>query len=276
MFMKTRLSQLLPCLVTALLAASSNYAIAQSSHDAARLTISASAGGKSVDASCVLKNDKGVWEIKQTPAQPDLILGDNPLVITCSKRGSNDGVLVLLKPHTPENGSSTGSLIGASAFGLIGGLIGGAVDSKASTSATEHPTTLNIQLGKTVILGDLVPEALKSQGDFDLEYGVMESSEALKLSLSYSKYQFVPDRDAVKQVCISQIKRIAETYASDHNKFLANLADSEPKVSTRRNGGLGMTYCQATLTVSYVEQSTPPQPMSTTTPILGNSGKGQR
>lgn len=248
---RSLLSILVACMVPAAVHA-------QTTDEPVKVTLDAIKDGKAVDAKCVVKNDKGEWQVNQTPSETSILLGDSPLVVTCSKAGQRDGKLILLKTHNPEDSSaSIGWLIGAASFGVLGGLVGGAIDDNAqATGGKVGSPTILVHMGKTSIIGDLVPAKLKSQGEYEFDYGVMESSDGVKVSLSYSKYQFFPDREAVRQVCFGQIKKIASAYATENSKKLKEIYDSAIKVSTRRNGGTGMTYCQSTLSVGYVEELT--------------------
>lgn len=232
---------------------------AQNADEPVKVAVDAVKSGKSVDAKCVVRNDKGEWQVNQTPSEVSILFGDSPLVVTCSKAGQADGKLVLLKTHNPEDSSASMAwIIGAAGFGVIGGLIGGAIDANSESSGEKvGAPTITVAMGKTSIRGDLVPATLKSQGEYEFDYGVMESSDGLKISLSYSKYQFIPDRDAVREVCVTQTKRVANAYAAENNKKLSEISDSAIKVSTRRNGGLGMTYCQSTLFAGFVEDAAP-------------------
>lgn len=231
---------------------------AQTADEPVKVAIDAIKDGKSVDAKCVVKNDKGEWQVKQTPSEASILFGDSPLIVTCSKTGQADGKVVLLKSHNPENSSaSMAGIIGAAGFGLIGGLIGGAIEANSESSGDKvGAPTITVAMGKTSIRGDLVPATLKSQGEYEFDYGVMESSDGLKISLNYSKYQFIPDRDAVREVCVTQTKRVANAFAAENDKKLKEISDSAIKVSTRRNAGSGMTSCQSTLSVGYVEDLT--------------------
>lgn len=223
------------------------------------ITVTADLQGKSVDAECTIKSEAGEWITKNTPATLSILEDERFLAITCKTNKDKVGRLIVLANMNAEDSSTPlwgGALLGGILFGPIGGAIGGAIQGSNSyetnMSSAQHHPTLKVELGKTVIVGDLVPKD-KMEGDY--EYGVMEQSNGFIVSTYSSRYQFIPDRDEVAKTCVDAVGKIAKEYALKIKNPISEINDKDIKTRTHRNGVTGTTYCQSSLTVTFIQSS---------------------
>lgn len=104
------------------------------------LSLTATYEGKPVEASCLLKNDKGSWDSK-APANVSVRKSNEDLEVTCKKEGMPDG---LLKAISRAAGSMFGNII-------LGGGIGAIIDHNKGT-AYDYPDQLPVKMGESVIV----------------------------------------------------------------------------------------------------------------------------
>ena len=87
--------------------------------------------------------------------------------------------------------------------------------------------------------------------DKDTEYGVQETDDGFGITVYYSRYQFIPESDAVATACKSQLTAIAYEYAENKGKEIEPINEQRIRLSMGRNGLSGITSCQANGTVKY-------------------------
>ncbi|CCG40123.1 hypothetical protein [Magnetospirillum molischianum] len=80
--------------------------------------------------------------------------------------------------------------------------------------------------------------------DKDTEYEIEESPEGFSISIYYSRYQMVPESDAVATACKSQLTSIAWDEADRRGRKI-ELNEQRIRLSMGRNGLTGITSCQA-------------------------------
>lgn len=89
--------------------------------------------------------------------------------------------------------------------------------------------------------------------DKDTEYGVEEREDGFSITVYYSRYQFIPESDAVATACKSQLTAIAWEEADKRGRKIEPINEQRIRVSMGRNGFSGITSCQATAIVKYDE-----------------------
>ena len=87
--------------------------------------------------------------------------------------------------------------------------------------------------------------------DKDTEYGIQERSDGFGITVYYSRYQFIPESDAVAIACKSQLTAIAYEYADANGRELEPINEQRIRISMGRNGFSGITSCQANASVKY-------------------------
>lgn len=90
--------------------------------------------------------------------------------------------------------------------------------------------------------------------DKDTEYGVEESENGFGITVYYSRYQFIPESDAVATACKSQLTAIAWEYAESVGKEIIPVNEQRIRISMGRNGFSGITSCQATAIVKWTQK----------------------
>jgi hypothetical protein len=81
--------------------------------------------------------------------------------------------------------------------------------------------------------------------DKDTEYGIEPREDGFGITIYYSRYQFIPESNAVATACKSQLTSIAWEHAEKSGKKIKPMNEQRIKVSMGRNGITGITSCQA-------------------------------
>ena len=81
--------------------------------------------------------------------------------------------------------------------------------------------------------------------DKDTEYSVEENSEGFALTVSYARYQFIPESGALAIACKSAFTSIAWEVAETKNRKIQHVNEQRIKISMGRNGLTGITSCRA-------------------------------
>ena len=89
--------------------------------------------------------------------------------------------------------------------------------------------------------------------DKDTQYGVTESDGGFGITVYYSRYQFIPESDAVATACKSQTTAIAWEYAEKRGRKILPVNEQRIRISMGRNGLSGITSCQASAVVEWVK-----------------------
>lgn len=87
--------------------------------------------------------------------------------------------------------------------------------------------------------------------DKNTELSVIERADGYTVNVYYSRYQFVPESDAVSASCRQQATSIAWEEARKRGKEIKPITDQEVKISMGRNGLSGITSCSASVPVYY-------------------------
>jgi hypothetical protein len=81
--------------------------------------------------------------------------------------------------------------------------------------------------------------------DKDTEYGVEDRPDGFAITVYYSRYQFIPESDAVAISCKSALTAIAWEVADRKGRKIDPLNEQRIRISMGRNGVTGITSCQA-------------------------------
>ncbi len=88
-------------------------------------------------------------------------------------------------------------------------------------------------------------DASMSRYDKNTEYGVEARPDGFGLSIFYSRYQFVPESDAVATACKQALTSIAFEQADKQGKEIEPINEQTIRLSMGRNGLAGITSCSA-------------------------------
>ncbi len=87
--------------------------------------------------------------------------------------------------------------------------------------------------------------------DKDTKYSIMERKDGFTLTVSYSRYQFIPESASVATACKSQLTAIAWEHSDKLGKEINPINEQRIKISMGRNGVVGITSCQANVNVKW-------------------------
>ena len=87
--------------------------------------------------------------------------------------------------------------------------------------------------------------------DKDTEYGIEDREDGFGITIYYSRYQFIPESDAVAIACKSQLTAIAWEHSDQIEKEISPVNEQRIRISMGRNGISGITSCQATAVVKW-------------------------
>ena len=90
-----------------------------------------------------------------------------------------------------------------------------------------------------------------SNYDKDTEYGIEKRDDGFAITVFYSRYQFVPESDAVATACKSQLTAIAWEHADNEGREIEPVNEQRIRISMGRNGLTGITSCQANAIVKW-------------------------
>ena len=81
--------------------------------------------------------------------------------------------------------------------------------------------------------------------DKNTEYVMEERPIEFGITVYYSRYQFIPESDAVAIACKSQLTSIAWEHSDKVGKPIKQINEQRIRISMGRNGLSGITSCQA-------------------------------
>ena len=87
--------------------------------------------------------------------------------------------------------------------------------------------------------------------DKDTEYGIESREDGFSITVYYSRYQFIPESDALAVACKSQLTAIAWEHADNKGKQIEPVNEQRIRISLGRNGLSGITSCQANAVVKW-------------------------
>ena len=87
--------------------------------------------------------------------------------------------------------------------------------------------------------------------DQNTEYSISEHPKGYTITVFYSRYQFIPESDAVATACKAALTSIGWETADKQGKEIKSINEQRIKVSMGRNGITGITSCQASVLVEW-------------------------
>lgn len=87
--------------------------------------------------------------------------------------------------------------------------------------------------------------------DRDTSYAVQERSDGFTVSVAYDRYQFVPETSAVMTACRAALLAAAYDVAERLGRTIDPINEQRIRISTGRNGLLGITSCEASVPVKW-------------------------
>ena len=90
-------------------------------------------------------------------------------------------------------------------------------------------------------------------GGKNTTYAIENSSDGFQITVRYSRYQFIPESDAVALACRQQLTSLAHDHADQVGRRIEKVNPDRIKISMGRNGLSGITSCSATAPAKWVE-----------------------
>ena len=87
--------------------------------------------------------------------------------------------------------------------------------------------------------------------DKNTKFGIEDRPNGFSITIYYSRYQFIPESDAVAIACKSQATAIAWEHADNRNRSIAPINEQRIRISMGRNGLTGVTSCRANAVVNW-------------------------
>ena len=87
--------------------------------------------------------------------------------------------------------------------------------------------------------------------DKDTEYMVDERPNGFSLTINYSRYQFIPESDALAAACKQALTSIAYDLGERKGRKIERIEEQRIRISFGRNGLSGITSCSATVPVVW-------------------------
>ena len=114
---------------------------------------------------------------------------------------------------------------------------------------------LPILLLSTILAGCATPVSHTniplSTYDKDTDYGIEDRADGFGITVYYSRYQFIPESDAVATACKSALTSIAWEIAEKKGKQVEPINEQRIRISMGRNGFSGITSCQASAVAKW-------------------------
>jgi hypothetical protein len=89
--------------------------------------------------------------------------------------------------------------------------------------------------------------------DKDTTVRVEDRPGGFNLSISYSRYQFIPESAAVQAACKQALTAIAYDIADQRGRKIEPVNEQRIRLSFGRNGFTGTTSCEASVPVSWAQ-----------------------
>jgi hypothetical protein len=90
-----------------------------------------------------------------------------------------------------------------------------------------------------------------SKYDKNTDYGIEPRQDGFGISIYYSRYQFVPESDAVATACKQALTSIAWEHGEKQGREILPINEQAIRLSMGRNGVSGITSCSAFATVKW-------------------------
>lgn len=89
--------------------------------------------------------------------------------------------------------------------------------------------------------------------DRDAAYNVEDRADGFLVSVSYDRYQFIPESSAVAAACKQQLTATAYEVADKKGRKIEAVNEQRIRLSMGRNGLTGITSCEASVPVIWAK-----------------------
>ena len=89
--------------------------------------------------------------------------------------------------------------------------------------------------------------------DPNATYSVEERPDGFLVSVAYSRYQFIPESNAVQTACRQALTAHAFDVAEKRGRKIEPINEQRIRISMGRNGLTGITSCEASAPVSWAQ-----------------------
>ena len=89
--------------------------------------------------------------------------------------------------------------------------------------------------------------------DKDTEYVIDERLDGFALTITYSRYQFIPESGSLTSACKSVLTALAWEISEKKGRKIRPLNEQRVRLSLGRNGLTGITSCQANAIVEWAD-----------------------
>ncbi len=94
-------------------------------------------------------------------------------------------------------------------------------------------------------------EASMTRYDKDTVYAIDDTPQGFTLTIYYSRYQFIPESDAVSVACKQALTALAYDLAEKRGRKIQPVNEQRIRTSFGRNGFSGITSCSATAPIAW-------------------------
>ena len=107
-----------------------------------------------------------------------------------------------------------------------------------------------VLLAAAVVAGCASPSQ-KGGDNRDAIYKVEDTAGGFTISTTYSRYQFVPESQAVQTACKQGLFAAAHDLAESLGRKIEQINEQRLRISMGRNGVTGITSCEASVPVVW-------------------------
>lgn len=104
---------------------------------------------------------------------------------------------------------------------------------------------------------DRYTDAPMKRAGKNTKYAIEDSDRGFRITVNYSRFQFLPESSAVAISCRQELTSLAHDYADEKGRSIAPINPDRIKISMGRNGFSGITSCAATAPVRWSEEPAP-------------------
>lgn len=94
-------------------------------------------------------------------------------------------------------------------------------------------------------------QAPLSRYDKNTQFSIEYSDGEFGLSVLYTRYQFIPESDALLAACKQALTSLAYNIAERRDREIEPINEQRIRISIGRNGLTGVTSCSASVPVKY-------------------------
>lgn len=95
-----------------------------------------------------------------------------------------------------------------------------------------------------LVAGCATPSPQGEPGDKNAAHALKETPDGFLISISYSRYQFIPESAAVMAACKQALTAAAYDVAAQRGRAIESINEQRIRLSMGRNGFTGITSCE--------------------------------